>query len=67
MRGNQIFDQFPTGFALAPGGSVTVTSGPTAKTGTGFLLWTNDNIWNNSGDPGRLIDPDGKTVAETGQ
>ena len=67
VRGNQIFDQFPAGFALVPGGSVTVTSGPSATTGAGFLLWTHDNIWNNSGDPGRLIDPDGGIVAETGQ
>jgi hypothetical protein len=65
VRGNQVFDQFPSGFSLAPGASVTVTSGPAAKTGAGFLLWTNDNIWNNSGDPGRLLDADGELVTET--
>ena len=65
VRGNQVFDQFPAGFSLAPGASVTVISGPTAKAGAGFLLWTNDNIWNNSGDPGRLIDADGEVVTET--
>jgi hypothetical protein len=59
LRGNQVFDQFPAGFSLASGASVTVTSGPMAKSGTGFMLWTNDSIWNNSGDPGRLIDADG--------
>ena len=65
VRGNQVFDQFPAGFSLVPGASVTVTSGPAAKAGLGFLLWTKDNIWNNSGDPGRLIDPDGVVVVET--
>jgi hypothetical protein len=65
-RGNQVFDQFTVGFTLAGGGSVTVTSGPTAKAGTGLLLWTNDNIWNNSGDPGRLLNADGEMVAESG-
>ncbi len=66
VRGNQVFDQFPSGLTLAPGESVTVTSGPAAKAGAGFLLWTNQNIWNNSGDPGQLIDEDGNIVAESG-
>ena len=67
VRGNQVF-LFPAGTTLAPGASVTVTSGPTAKTGAGFLLWTNGNIWNNDGDPGQLIDPDGTVVVvDTGQ
>lgn len=30
VRGNQVFDQFPAGFTLNPGQSVTVTSGPMA-------------------------------------
>lgn len=66
VRGNQIFDAFPDGFLLNPGESVTVTSGPTARQGTGFLRWTTQNIWSNSGDPGKLIDADGHVVAETG-
>jgi hypothetical protein len=30
------------------------------------LRWTDQNIWNNSGDPGRLLDADGNVVAEAG-
>jgi hypothetical protein len=67
MQGNQVFDQFPDDFTLNPGESVTVTSGPAARTGAGFLRWTDQNIWNNSGDPGKLIDDDGKVVAESGR
>jgi len=66
VRGNQVFDQFPEDLTLAAGASVTVTSGPTAQQGTGFLRWTNQNIWSNSGDPGQLIDRDGSVVARTG-
>jgi hypothetical protein len=61
-----VFDQFPAGFMLNPGQGVTVTSGPMAQQGAGFLRWTDQNIWNNSGDPGRLLDADGNVVAETG-
>jgi hypothetical protein len=67
VRGNQVFDQFPAGLTLAPNGSVTVTSGPAAQQGTGFLRWTNLNIWSNSGDPGELIDRDGHIVARSGE
>jgi hypothetical protein len=66
VRGNQVFDQFPAGFTLNPAQSVVVTSGPMAQQGAGFLRWTDQNIWNNSGDPGRLLDADGNVVAETG-
>lgn len=66
VRGNQVFDQFPAGLVLNPGDSLTVTSGPTAKQGTGFLRWTQQNIWSNTGDPGQLIDRDGNIVAQTG-
>jgi len=65
-RGNQVFDQFPAGFTLTAGGSITVISGPTAKAGAGLLVWTTDNIWSNSGDPGRLLNADGEVVAESG-
>jgi hypothetical protein len=67
VRGNQVFDQFPAGFTLAPGQSGTITSGPNAQAGSGLLRWTTENIWNNSGDPGRLLDADGIVVAETGR
>jgi hypothetical protein len=66
VRGNQVFNEFPDGFTLAPGQSVTVTSGPMAKAGAGFLRWTEQNMWANSGDPGRLLNDDGEVVVETG-
>ena len=56
---------FLTGCALRPGESVTVTSGPTAAAGAGFLRGTGQSIWSNApGHPGRLIDVDGNIVAE---
>jgi hypothetical protein len=61
---NQRF-KFTTALTLAPGQSVTVTSGPAARTGTGFVKWTNDFIWRNSGDPGQLLDPAGVVRAES--
>jgi len=66
VRGNQLFEQFPAGFTLGSGQSVTVTSGPNAQEGAGFLRWTEQNIWNSSGDPGQLIDTDGVVIAESG-
>ena len=64
VKGNQVFDQFPDGTIIAPGQTLIVTSGPGARTGAGFLRWTNQSMWSNSGDPGRLIDSDGNVVAE---
>lgn len=64
VRGNHVFNQFPAGFTLAPGASLTVTSGPAARAGAGFLRWTEQDVWSNSGDHGRLIDADGNVVAE---
>ena len=66
VRGNQVFDQFPAGLIINPGDSLTVTSGPTAQQGSGFLRWTEQNIWSNGGDPGQLFDRDGNIVAQTG-
>ena len=66
VRGNQAFDQFPAGFTLNPGQGVTVTSGPMAQQGAGFLRWTDQNIWNNRGDLGRSRGADGNVVAGTG-
>jgi hypothetical protein len=66
VRGNQVFDQFPADLTLGAGESITVTSGAAAQQGTGFIRWTNQNIWSNSGDPGQLIDRDGNVVARTG-
>lgn len=61
---NQRFT-FTSNRTLAPGQSVTVTSGSGARTGTGFVRWTNDFMWRNSGDPGQLLDNSGALKAES--
>ena len=61
--GNQRF-KLPT-LNLGPGQTVTVTSGTNARTGTGFVKWTNDFIWRNSGDPGQLLDTNNAVKAES--
>lgn len=63
IRGNQRFT-FLNSVPLAPGESVTVTSGPSAPSGTGFIHWTNSRIWNNTGDRAELRDPGGVLRAE---
>jgi hypothetical protein len=62
--GNQRFT-FPNNLSLAPGASVTVTSGTNARTGPGFIRWTTDFVWRNAGDPGQLLDPAGTVRAES--
>ena len=61
-RGNQRF-QFATSLILAPGASVVVTSGPNARSTTGFVRWATTHIWNNDDDPAELYDADGHLVA----
>jgi len=61
--GNQTYD-FPSGTSLAAGGSLKVVSGEKARAGTGILVWTQSNIWNNDGDPGALYDAQGKLVSK---
>lgn len=60
--GNQTFI-FPAGTTLTPGGSLKVVSGEKAQAGTGMLVWTQSNIWNNDGDPGALYDAQGNLVS----
>ena len=62
--GNQRF-KFPSALNLGAGQAVTVTSGANARTGTGFVKWTPDFIWRNSGDPGQLLDSTGALKAES--
>jgi hypothetical protein len=63
-RGNQRF-QFTGSLVLAPGASVVVTSGPSARQAPPqFVRWTTTNIWNNDEDPAELYDADGHLVAE---
>lgn len=52
---------FPT-YTLGPGETVTITTGPDAASGDGFLLWKNQNVWNNDGDTAFLILPDGTEI-----
>jgi hypothetical protein len=56
VRGNQRY-AFPDEYALGPGVTVRVHSGPDAANNPpGDLLWTTDHIWNNDGDKAELYD-----------
>lgn len=61
--GNQRFSNFTQ--SLGPGQTLHVLSGPNAAPGRGAVLWTNSYIWNNSGDPGVLVDAAGIVRART--
>ena len=61
--GNQIFT-FPDGFILKKGQTVTITSGKNAYSNPPSVLkWTNANIWNNKGDPAKLVDSEGRVIS----
>jgi competence protein ComEC len=60
--GNQTFN-FPSGTKIAAGVSLKIASGPNAKPGTGILVWTTANMWNNSGDPGALYNAQGQLIS----
>lgn len=62
VEGNQIFN-FPN-ITLQPGDTIYITSGPEAKDGNGYIQWTRRQIWLNSGDEARLINPEGEIVSE---
>jgi lamin tail-like protein/uncharacterized protein DUF1524 len=53
--------RFPAGYTLAPGASVTIRSGGPA--GPGELPWTNQNVWNNTGDTAYLVNAGGAVVS----
>jgi lamin tail-like protein/uncharacterized protein DUF1524 len=53
--------RFPAGYTLAPGASVTIRSGGPA--GPGELAWTNQNVWNNTGDTAYLVNAGGAVVS----
>jgi len=61
-RGKQVFI-FPSGTSLAAGAAVRVASGANAASGSGVLVWTTENMWNNDGDPGALYDAGGQLVS----
>jgi hypothetical protein len=63
--GDQRF-KFPSDLMLTQGKSVTVTSGPMAiDAPPQFVRWSTSAKWSNSGDPGKLLNPDGTVVAKT--
>lgn len=63
VKGNQLFT-IPSGTTLAPGETLVIASGG----GTGDLIWTKSNIWNNSDpDPAELYDPQGNLVSKFGR
>jgi hypothetical protein len=65
VSGDQRF-AFPSGFSLAPGASVMVTSGPTAvDQPPQKLKWSAAPKWSNSGDPGQLWDVQDRVRAES--
>lgn len=52
---------FPAGYTLAPGASVTIRSdGPASQ---GELSWTNSPVWNNDGDTAHLRNAGGTVVS----
>ncbi|MGH7424583.1 MAG: lamin tail domain-containing protein, partial [Candidatus Methylomirabilales bacterium] len=53
---------FPAGYRLDAGASVTVRSGGPAEPGE--LAWTGASVWNNDGDTAYLVTPAG-AVAST--
>ncbi|WP_419959705.1 MBL fold metallo-hydrolase [Psychrobacillus sp. BM2] len=60
--GNQIF-KFPN-ITLQAGDTIYVTSGPEAKEGSGYLKWTNGQMWRNDGDAATLLNNKGEIVSE---
>lgn len=64
VEGNQTYE-FPAGYMLNAGATVTVTSGPNAvHSPPSKLKWTTANIWLNSGDPAQLFNSKGEKVSE---
>jgi micrococcal nuclease len=58
---------FPSGFSLAPGGTVRVFTGCGSDSST-ELYWCNDlgAVWNNAGDTAFLLDPNGNIHVQYG-
>jgi beta-lactamase superfamily II metal-dependent hydrolase len=63
VKGNQCYT-IPSGTTLAAGDTLTIASGG----GTGDLIWTKSNMWNNSDpDPAELYDAHGNLVSKFGR
>lgn len=66
VEGNQTYE-FPSGYVLKAGATVYLTSGANAKSQPPtHLKWTGSYIWNNDGDPAKLINTDGGLVEQIG-
>lgn len=56
VNGNEVYE-FPDGFILRSGQSVNITSGPNAvHNPPESLKWTEESVWNDSGDPAKLFE-----------
>jgi hypothetical protein len=63
LLASQVY-HFPTGYVLAAGADVRVTSGPDAGNNPPAILrWTMANIWANGGDRGELRDDAGHVIS----
>jgi competence protein ComEC len=62
VKGEQVF-HFPPGTILAAGATVQIVSGKDAAAGAGVLVWTKNDIWNNSGDPAELYDANQRLIS----
>jgi len=62
--GNQTYN-FPSDTTLPGGGTLKVVSGKNAHAAANVLVWTTEeNIWNNQGDPGALYNAQGELVSK---
>ena len=59
VKGDQSFT-FPPGSIIKAGSTLTIASGDAE----GDIKWTSKNIWNNDGDPAKLINAEGIVVSE---
>ncbi|MHB8075343.1 MBL fold metallo-hydrolase [Desulfosporosinus fructosivorans] len=60
--GNQTYT-FPSGTTILASETLKVISGGNAQSGSGVLVWTDSNIWNNDGDSGALYNVEGQMVS----
>lgn len=58
-KGDQRYT-IPGGTIIDPGEELTIASGGAE----GDLKWTDENVWNNDGDPASLLDAAGESVAQ---
>ena len=65
VNGDEVYE-FPDGFILRSGLSVNITSGLNAvHNPPESLKWTEDSVWEDSGDPSKLYEPNDFLLVET--